>query len=214
MAVLVRDRLAETGELPSPLEKAQYWFACAFVIGWSAVLCGGFYFQFARGEQPCPLCMLQRMFMVLALLGAAYVVRRGLAGRITGRDYMTGWGMALVACVAGSFTAWRQTMLHILPGDEGYGGEVFGLHLYVWAWILFQASVVAVGLVLMFAHRTAGDRVDTYGFGYRLGWFALCFAGTVIAANVVAALLLEGFHLTLPDDPERFQFFYDLRIRG
>jgi disulfide bond formation protein DsbB len=212
MALLNPDRLAQTGELPSAVERVQYWFACVFVIGWTGVLCGGFWFQFAKWEYPCPLCILQRMFMMLALLGAAYIVRRGLSGEIFRRDYLMGWGVSLVACIAGSFASWRQTMLHILPGDEGYGSPVLGLHLYVWAWILFQASVVGIGLVMMFAHSTAGRRMPVRGPGFRLGWFALVFAGAVIAANVVAVFLLEGFHPFLPDDPQRYEFFYDLNI--
>lgn len=213
MAALLRpDRLAETGDLPPALGRAQYWFACLFVIGWSLVLCGGFFFQFAKGEYPCPLCMLQRMFMVLALLGPAGIIRSGLDGEIRGRDYMMGWGLALVACVAGSVASWRQTMLHILPGDAGYGSEVFGLHLYVWAWLLFQASVAAIGLVLAFGHHTAERRLPLGGAVRGAGWFALLFAGAVIAANVVAVFLLEGFHWFLPDDPTRYRFFYDIHL--
>ena len=36
----------------------------------------------------------------------------------------------------------RQVLLHILPGDPGYGGEVLGLHLYSWAFIVF-ATIIA-----------------------------------------------------------------------
>ncbi|WP_130798375.1 disulfide bond formation protein B [Streptomyces otsuchiensis] len=214
MAVLVPDRLAQTGERPSGLERGQYWFACLFVTGWSGVLAVGLHHQFTTGEQPCPLAMLQRTFMVLAVLGAAYIVRRGLSGGLSSRDYMTGWGLVLVACVAGSLVAWRQTMLHILPGDEGYGSAVLGLHLYVWALILFQLSVVAVGCAMTVAHRVDGERLPVRGAGLRFGWFALVVAGLVIVVNLVTVFLLEGFHLTLPGDPERWQFFYDVGLLG
>ncbi|MGW7440529.1 disulfide bond formation protein B [Streptomyces sp. NPDC054849] len=199
------------------LGRVQYWFACFFAIGWTAVVCGGLFYQFGLWEYPCPLCIVQRMFMLLAAMGAVYIIRTALAyGAVTGRDYMTGWGMSLVAVVAGSFASWRQTTLHILPGDKGYGSEVFGLHLYVWAWILFQASVVAVGIALAFAHATADRSVPAAGPGplRTVGMFALWFLGLVIAVNVVAVFFEEGFHWFLPDDPSRYQFFYDVGILG
>ncbi|MEI5098382.1 disulfide bond formation protein B [Streptomyces sp. PmtG] len=206
----MRPLLAEHG--PSgTLGQVQYWFACFFAVGWTGVVCGGLAVQFGGWEYPCPLCVVQRMFMLLAALGAAYIVRKGISGRVRGRDYMTGWGLALVACIAGGFASWRQTMLHILPGDNGYGDPVLGLHLYVWAWILFMASVVAVGIVMAFAHLTAGEEIA--GPPQRAaGKLVLGFLGLVIAVNLVAVFLLEGFHWFLPDDPQRYQFFYDVHL--
>lgn len=41
-----------------------------------------------------------------------------------------------------------------------------------------------------------------------------CCLWTVIAVNLVAVFLEEGFHWFLPDDPQRYQLFYDLHILG
>ncbi|MFD3553630.1 disulfide bond formation protein B [Streptomyces goshikiensis] len=197
------------------LGRVQYWSACFLVVGWTGVVCGGLFHQFVLGEVPCPLCLVQRMFMVLAAIGAGHIVRTALThGAVTGRDYMTGWGLALVAAVGGSFASWRQTALHILPGAKGHGGEVLGLHLYVWAGILFQLSVVAIGVVLAFAHATADRAVPTSGPGpYRAaGLFALWFLGAVIALSLVAVFLEQGFHWFLPADPGRYEFFHDLGV--
>ncbi|MFB7468024.1 disulfide bond formation protein B [Streptomyces sp. NPDC056224] len=197
------------------LGRAQYWFACLFAIGWTGVVCGGLLYQFGLWEYPCPLCIVQRMFMLLAAMGAAYIVRTALAyGAVTGRDYMTGWGLSLVAVIAGSFASWRQTVLHILPKDKGYGSELLGLHLYVWAWILFQVSVVAIGIALAFAHSTADRSVPATGPGplRAAGMFALGFLGLVIAVNLVAVFFQEGLHWFLPDAPDRYRFLYDVGI--
>ncbi|MFJ6796545.1 disulfide bond formation protein B [Streptomyces sp. NPDC091268] len=197
------------------LGRAQYWFACLFAIGWTGVVCGGLFYQFGLWEYPCPLCIVQRMFMLLAAMGAAHIIRTALThGAVSGRDYMMGWGLALVAVVAGSFASWRQTMLHVLPGDKGFGSEVLGLHLYVWAWILSQASVVAIGVVLAFAHSTADRSVPAAGPGaYRtVGLIALWFLGLVIAVNLVAVFFEEGLGWFLPDDPTRYELPYDLGI--
>ncbi|MGW5848283.1 disulfide bond formation protein B [Streptomyces sp. NPDC055254] len=199
------------------LGRVQYWFACVFVIGWTGVVCGGLFHQFGLWEYPCPLCVVQRMFMLLAATGAAYIIRTALSrGSVSGRDYMTGWGLSLVALIGGSFASWRQTMLHVLPGDKGYGSEVLGLHLYVWAWILFQASVVAVGIALAFAHTTADRSVPATGPGplRTVGTFALAFLALILAVNLLAVFLEEGFHWFLPDDPTRYQFFHDVGVLG
>ncbi|NXY97359.1 disulfide bond formation protein B [Streptomyces sp. BR123] len=199
------------------LGRAQYWFACLFALGWTGVCGAGLFVQLALGEQPCPLCVVQRMLMLLAATGAAYIVRTALThGVVTGRDYMTGWGLALVAVAVGSFASWRQAVPRVLPGGRGHGGEVLGLHLGVWAWVLFQASAVAVGIVLACAHATAGRAVPTAGPGPHraAGLLALWLLGLVAAVSVVAVFLQEGLHWVLPDDPRRYEFFHDLRILG
>lgn len=194
------------------LGRVQYWFACLFAVGWTGIVCAGLGVQFISWDYPCPLCMIQRMFMLLAALGAGVIVRKGMTGHVSGRDYMMGWGLSLVACIGGGFTAWRQTMLHILPGDAGYGSPVLGLHMYVWAWILFMASVVAIGIVLALAHLTAGDAIPTSGTYWVLGRTVLWFVGLIIAVNLVAVFFEEGFHWFLPDDPTRYEFFYQVGI--
>ncbi|GGR97250.1 disulfide bond formation protein B [Streptomyces nojiriensis] len=212
MHSLVPDAPPESGLLG----RVQYWFACFFALGWSAVVCAGLYHQFGRGEIPCPLCVVQRMFMLLAALGAAYIIRAALiSGTVPARVYMTGWGLSLVAAIGGSFTSWRQTMLYVLPGNKE-GGEVLGLHLYHWAWILFQLSVVAIGVVLAFTHMTADRAVLAVRPGplRTAGMCALWFLGMVIAVSMLAVFLQEGVHWFLPDGPNRYRFFYDVGILG
>ncbi|MFQ6324821.1 disulfide bond formation protein B [Nocardia sp. CWNU-33] len=193
------------------LGQIQYWLAVIFVIGWTGVICGGLAFQFGAWEYPCPLCIVQRMFMALAALGAASIVREGMNGTIEAHDYTKGWGLAIVGCVAGGFATWWQTMLHILPGDPGYGDPMLGLHRYVWAWILFVAAIATIGVVLSFSHETAAPAIPATPHRM-VGRIALWFLGIVLAINLVAVFLLEGFHWFLPDEPNRYQLFYDLHI--
>jgi disulfide bond formation protein DsbB len=202
---------AATARKSALLGQIQYWFAVIFVVGWTGVICGGLAVQFGAWEYPCPLCIVQRMFMALAALGAAFIVREGMNGMIEPHDYTTGWGLAIVGCVAGGFTSWRQTVLHILPGDPGYGDPMLGLHQYVWAWILFVAAIATIGVVLSFSHQTAAMTIPAKP-QRTIGRIALWFLGIVLAVNLVAVFLLEGFHWLLPDNPNRYQFFYDLHI--
>ncbi|MFI9027064.1 disulfide bond formation protein B [Streptomyces sp. NPDC053560] len=207
---------------PGVIARAQYWFACLFAAGWTAVLGGGLYLQLAWGEHPCPLCVVQRMFMVLALLGAAHIVRQGLRGTVPRRDYLMGWGLALVGCTAGALVAGRQALLYLLAGDGGgavggapagaYGSTVRGVPSDVWAWFFFQASVLAIGAVLVTSHLTTARRIPARGAPHAAGVGVLFLAGAVVAASAVAVFLEAGLHVFLPVAPGRYQLFYDLGL--
>lgn len=189
--------------------RLQYWLAVLFVAGWTIVICGGLVVQYAQWEYPCPLCMIQRMFMALAALGGAYIVRKSIGGTLTARDSMIGWGLAIIACIAGGFTSWRQTLLHILPGDAGYGGTVLGLHLYVWAFILFVAAIAAIAIVMAFSSATY-SAAPLSRLQSNLGYAAVTFFAFIMIVNGVGVFAESGFHWFLPDDPTRYQLFYDL----
>ena len=63
------------------VRKLSFWAFVAFLVAYVGILSMAmFVFQFGLGELPCPLCILQRMGMMLASLGALYVVVRALRG--------------------------------------------------------------------------------------------------------------------------------------
>lgn len=173
-----------------------------------AVLVGAFVVQFGQGEFPCPLCVLQRMAMMLCALGLAYVIMKARAGEVKTTNFATGYGMSVIAAVAGAFISIRQILLHIVPPDPGYGDPVLGLHLYTWALLVFVAEIIAAGVNLVFA-RELEPRGEV-GFG----WFSrlvLWLFGAIIVANAVAVFAEEGLHWTLPDDPDSYRLFDLLR---
>lgn len=181
--------------------KIGFWFAHAFLLAYCLVLISGFAVQFLGHELPCPLCMLQRMAMILVAFGPAYIISRARYGEVTMRDYTTGYGMSLIAAVAGMSMSARQILLHISPGDPGYGSPVMGLHLYTWALVTFLIVIVFVGVSLVFANELVPGTV-TFGWVSKstLGLFLL-----LIAANLVMIFFLEGLHWTLPDTPTRYE---------
>lgn len=150
--------------------------------------------------------------MVLAALGGAYIVRQAARNVITPSDYMTGWGLSLVACLFGAFTSFRQTLLHIKPDDPGYGGTVLNMHLYVWALILFVAATLVVSVTLSSGGQTASTR-PLSAWQKSIGYGAIAFLVLVIVINLVSVFMLEGFHWILPDDPDRYQLLYDLGLK-
>src|SRR5262245_60426730 len=106
------------------------WVAQFNIVAVCGVLLGAFGVQFIEGELPCPLCVMQRMAMLLCTLGPAYILFRARAGAVEVGDFATGYGMSVVAAVVGATIAGRQILLHIVPPDPGFGAPVLGLHLY------------------------------------------------------------------------------------
>jgi disulfide bond formation protein DsbB len=89
------------------------WFAlgaaaCAGLLGF------GYFLQFARDLEPCPLCILQRLaFMAFGLVGLLGVMFA--RGRTSTRALA---GLGLIAAVLGAGVAGRQVWLQSLPADQ------------------------------------------------------------------------------------------------
>ena len=130
-----------------------FWGLHAWVVAYSVVMLSAFYIQFVMGEFPCPLCMLQRYGMILATLGALFVIMQARRGELTTARYAQGLGMGLVGVLAGASVSVRQIELHILPGDPGYGEPLLRLHLYTWAFVTFAIVMIYIGVMLMLMPR-------------------------------------------------------------
>ena len=87
-------------------------FAAAIIC--AALLSYGYYLQYVQGLEPCPLCLVQRLFffavMIIFLLGAVHAPRR-----IGARIYPL---LALLFAAGGAVTAARQVWLQHLPADR------------------------------------------------------------------------------------------------
>jgi len=86
-------------------------WAALICIGAGGILCVGLLLEFALGLDPCPLCMMQRIWFALtgivALIGLAHNPRWGIYPLVS----------ALCAAVGGGF-ALRQLWLQSLPADQ------------------------------------------------------------------------------------------------
>ncbi len=189
--------------MPGIGNRIGFWLAHAFVLAYCGVLLSAFAVQFIGREYPCPLCVLQRMSMVLTAFGPAYIISRARHGGVSLRDYATGYGISIISAVAGAAMSARQMLLHIRPPDPGYGEPVLGLHLYTWAFITFVIVILFCGVSLIFARELLPTGIR---FGV-LSHVALGLFLAIIAANLVAVFFEEGFHWFLPDDPSRYEIF-------
>ncbi len=193
------------------LSSLAFWGFVVFILAYCGTLLGAFAVQLLGGEFPCPLCMLQRYAMILATIPAMWIVLEALRGTLTRGRYVRSIGMSIVAACAGSVFATRQILLHILPGDPGYGSAVLGLHLYTWALITFQIVIVFCG-VMALLNRHAVPLAPS-GSVARVAAKAVVwlFLG-VIVANVVAIIVLEGGAWVLPDNPTQYNLLHQLGI--
>lgn len=185
--------------------KLGFWAQIIFIAAYVGILSTAmFVFQFGFCEMPCPLCITQRMAMMAASLGPVYIIVRTLRGHLTTTKFMVGLGMAIVGAVVGSIMSIRQVELHILPGDQGYGTAIMGLHLYTWALITFVVVLVFAGLLLLFGHEFMPVPPEA-GWARTLAWIVVWVFIATIAINMVVVFVEEGFNLYLPDNPVGYE---------
>lgn len=89
------------------------WQRLLLVFITMAVLMASFYFQYVKNMEPCPLCIMQRVCVMLLLMFGMMSLFWGFAkcGRVTSILQIT------IGC-AGVFFAGRQLWLQSLPADQ------------------------------------------------------------------------------------------------
>lgn len=149
------------------------------------VLTAAFAAQLLLHELPCPLCLLQRIQFALLAIGPIMNVRWG--------PRTSHYALSLIAAAAGFAFSTRQVLLHILPGDPGYGTALLGYHYYTLALIGFAISIVLIGVMLLFDRQFEAEDAPRFDAP---DLFATCAVWLVIvltALNVVSTLLECGF---------------------
>jgi disulfide bond formation protein DsbB len=180
-------------------------FNIAGLFGVSGILLVAFGYQFALGELPCPLCLLQR-----AAFAAAGV---GLALNVCAGSRPAHYAVTIFSAVAGALIAGRQVLLHIVPGSGTFGSPLFGLHFYTWALIAFMLIVCAAAFMLLFerqfAAASAGERFPIRDDITRnIGRTAVLLFLALVLANAVLTFAECGLGLC-PDNPTNYQLFSD-----
>lgn len=111
------------------------------LYGVAAVLAAAFAAQFALNELPCPLCLLQRIMFTALAIGPMLNIRFG--------PRPSHYALSLLAALVGAMVSTRQVLLHIMPGDAGYGSPLLGYHYYTWALLGFVAAIVLLAAILL-----------------------------------------------------------------
>ena len=166
------------------------------------VLTAAFAAQLLLHELPCPLCLLQRIQFAALAVGPILNVRFG--------PRPSHYALSLFAAAAGFAFSTRQVLLHIMPGDAGYGTALLGYHYYTLALIGFAVAIVLIGAILLFDRQFERDGAEMQPVAP--GPFATVAVWLVIgltALNVASTLLECGFG-ACADNP----VVYELLRRG
>jgi hypothetical protein len=95
----------------------------------------------------------------------------------------------------------RQVLLHIAPGDTGYGSPFLGLHFYTWGFISFVMVIAFTAIMLWFDHkRFTTPRLQ------RMGWVALPIISLFLFlsfANTVSSVMVCKLG-PCPDNPVQY----------
>lgn len=110
------------------------------IVTITGILLGAYGVQFFGHEDPCPLCMLQRLGMMSVAASLLLNIQFGIR--------MSHYALALLSSLMGGLVALRQISLHVCPGFPKFGFPVLGLSLYTWSFIVFVCCVLAVALLL------------------------------------------------------------------
>lgn len=118
-----------------------------YLLGMMTVIAGilttAMTLQYAWGEIPCPLCLLQRVAMFGVCFGIILQFRHGFSYRNTGLSMVFSLFLLIVSV--------RQTLLDIYPrpGHEYIGSAVFGMHMPVWSVLIAVALLTAFAIQLI-----------------------------------------------------------------
>jgi disulfide bond formation protein DsbB len=159
------------------------------------VLIVAFAAQLLLHELPCPLCLLQRIQFALLAIGPVLNVRFG--------PRPSHYALSLLVAAAGAAFSMRQILLHILPGDPGYGSALLGYHYYTWAFIGFAAAIVLTAVMLLFDSQFEHGKEEPVAidaFARAAVWLVIALT----ALNVIATLLECGF-AACPDNPVDYE---------
>jgi disulfide bond formation protein DsbB len=157
----------------------------AFILGIGLVM------QVVLDELPCPLCLLQRIGFALLMYGFMLNI-------VIGQRF-SHYGVIVFAALFGAMASLRQISLHVIPGSGTYGSAVFGYHLYTWSFLLFTATLLAVGVLLMLSRMPDMDIDGTVKMNL-LERSACWIAVVTVALNVIATFLECG-PLVCADNP-------------
>ncbi|WP_397450536.1 disulfide bond formation protein B [Pseudomonas sp. NA-150] len=142
------------------------FIACALIMG------GVFYLEYGVGLEPCPLCIVQRVFMIaFGLISLAAFLHA--PGKIGWRIYSA---LILLCALAGAGTAGRQVWLQTAPAQDP-ASCLPGLGY------LLQTMPFTKVVSLLFDGTADCIEINWTLFGMSIPeWSLLAFAGLILLA--------------------------------
>jgi disulfide bond formation protein DsbB len=185
--------------------KQAYLLAQLNILALCGVLLGAFGFQILANEIPCPLCVLQRVGFMLCAISMSVLLYAVRDGKFNYSLALKAHALSILCAVLGNVVAIRQILLHILPGDQGFGSPVLGLHLYTWSFVTFSVQIVASAFTML-ALNPQSPTVPSQDYG-RLARLSEGLLLLIVVANLVSIFASAGFAWELPGDPTQYLLF-------
>ena len=136
--------------------------------------------QYANGELPCPLCLLERVAMLGVCFGIMLNLRRGFSYQNTAFSLLSAIFLLIVSV--------RQSLLDIYPrpGHEYIGSAIFGIHMPV------RSIIIALSLLTAYAIKLAILGGDEYLREAELADFpAISKIASVLSLYVIAICVVD-----------------------
>jgi disulfide bond formation protein DsbB len=147
--------------------------------------------QLVYHELPCPLCLLQRVGILLMAVGLLANVMQDFSCKH--------YGLTILSSLFTLMVSVRQVFLHILPGDAGYGAPFLGIHLYTWVVIISLCTILGTALLLLMHERVVPQREKIPKRLQTMGLVVWVFTILVICFNIGSTLLECGLAVCSAD---------------
>lgn len=143
------------------------------------VLLGGYFVEFVMKHEPCALCYLQRLGMVLAALCLLINLKKGPSPQSL--------GVCLLSALFGFLVSIRHNSLKFCC-ESRIKPVVLGKSLPNWALWVFGASMLAIAVLLMFNEKNIATSKS--GRFFRVGFLLI---SAVLILGIVSTLMTRGF---------------------
>jgi disulfide bond formation protein DsbB len=172
------------------LALANYGYLLLLMFVIAGILTAAMTLQYAKGELPCPLCLLERLAMFGVCFGIMLNFRRGFSYQNT--------GFSLLSAILLLIVSVRQSLLDIYPrpGHEYIGSPVFGIHLPVWSIIIALLILIAYAVKMAIV---GGDEylqsasVDEFPALRRIADALSVYVVLLCVINLVSVVIQCGF---------------------
>lgn len=149
----------------------------------SGVLLTALYYQlFIDTVLPCALCNLQRIGFLL--FGS------GLLINIRSNDLKGGYLLCFISSMLGSYVSLLHILVEIPPGMPQIGSTIFGIHMYGWAFVIFNLLTVYIVIARFLLDSSANYPAPenkgyvNYLTGLFLGITIACFASVFLETGL------------------------------
>ena len=142
------------------------------------VLFGGYFIEFILNHEPCALCYLQRLGMILSSLCILINLRTPSSKSL---------GVCLLSALFGALVALRHNSLKFCCGGS-MQPQILGKSLPAWAFTVFGVSMIAVAILLLY-----NDRDPLLPQKSRVFKVAFILISLVLLVGILSTLLSRGF---------------------